>query len=116
MNTTTQDCSSPLPIQAFGSLKPTSKLEMGQKSRSFNAMKRKKMLSLELWKTMSSLKPESASFFLSDHYEIDRVLGSGTYASVKLAADKATSRKYAIKISRKQNSRTMLKNEYELLK
>ena len=49
-------------------------------------------------------------------YKIIKVLGSGAYASVKLAIDKKTNEKVAIKTSRRQNSREMLKGEYNLLK
>lgn len=53
---------------------------------------------------------------LKDHYDIVETLGMGTYAYVRLATEKSTGRKVAIKTSRGNNSRELLKNEYNLLK
>jgi len=71
-------------------------------------------LSLKIEKKSLSQSFKNA-YKLSNDYEIMKILGSGSYAVVKLAIDKKTNEKVVIKISRK-SSREKLRNEYEILK
>jgi serine/threonine protein kinase len=77
--------------------------------------KKKKFASLDTVITNLKLKPLENWYWLTDHYDDITFLGSGTYASVKHARDKITKREVAIKISRKQNSREKLQNEFVVL-
>jgi serine/threonine protein kinase len=77
--------------------------------------KKKKFASLDLVIAKLKLHPLENCYWLADHYDDITFLGSGTYASVKYAKDKTTKREVAIKISRKQNSREKLQNEYVVL-
>lgn len=80
---------------------------------------RRKFSALSLNTTTSkdtSVKTSSESYNLRDEYEIIETLGMGTYAYVRLATNKKSGNKVAIKTSRGQNSRELLQNEYNLLK
>jgi serine/threonine protein kinase len=77
--------------------------------------KKKKFASLDVVIANLKLQPLENCYWLIDHFENISFLGSGTYASVKYAMDKTTKREIAIKISRKQNSREKLQNEYVVL-
>ncbi|CAI2386533.1 unnamed protein product [Moneuplotes crassus] len=53
---------------------------------------------------------------ITSKYEVGKNIGTGTYSSVKLATEKDTGRKVAIKVSKRTNSREMAKKEYDTLK
>lgn len=116
MNSQLPEVDSPVPECIFGK-QESPKSECFSKVKSLKSLyKKKKIASLELKLTNLKIKPIENAYKLTDHYDIISVLGFGTYASVKLARHKTTKREVAIKISRKQNSRQMLQNEYNVLR
>lgn len=82
--------------------------------RSCNPRPRRLKISLNRTKKCRSGFLKS-KYKLSDHYEILKTLGSGTYASVSLAKDYVTGEKVAIKIARRENSCETLLNESNIL-
>ena len=87
--------------------------------RSSGSIKRRKKFSTLSCDTTSSRNDSGdnpKTYNLKDHYEIIETLGMGTYAYVRHAVNKKTDQHVAIKTSRGENSRKMLKNEYNLLK
>lgn len=116
MNSQLPEVDSPVPECIFRK-QESPKSECFSKVKSLKSLyKKKKIASLELKLTNLKIKPIENAYKLTDHYDIISVLGFGTYASVKLARHKTTKREVAIKISRKQNSRQMLQNEYNVLR
>ncbi|CAI2360349.1 unnamed protein product [Moneuplotes crassus] len=81
-----------------------------------SAKPRPKRLSLDLqmtkkWKSRSC----QVKFKLDEHYDVIKTLGSGTYASVKLATCLNDNKQVAVKISRRINSCEKLASEYKIL-
>lgn len=85
------------------------------KNRRMNKFRKFASLDLKIDKKPIKIQ-KLPEYKLSDHYDFLDNLGVGTYSYVKHAVDKLSGDHFAIKISRRTNSREMLKNEYNILK
>lgn len=89
----------------------------GKRTKSFNPSKMKrKFSSLSLSCDRKSVELDSETYNVKDDFEIVETLGMGAYSYVRHAIEKSSDRHVAIKTSRGNQSREMLKKEHELLK